>query len=300
MGGITKFADYTTEEFAMMNGFLPNLSQTTLSSVNVGYSCTACKHFRSFIRAAYKNDIIDWREAGAVTPVKDQGFCGSCWAFSTTGDLEGAQYLDDLKLIERSEEQLVQCNTNCGGCGGGNVAPAFKYFMGCDGSDTEENYPYTDYTSKGYTYPWNHHSSPRCRRYSREQNSPRLLSVTGFFIISASGGKGGARLSEEDMKLALFKVGPFSCALNDDSMHGYVGGIEDPSEKECSRVPKHSVLCVGLGKNDAGVAYWIIKNSWGTDWGLSGYFQIVFGKNACGMGYWALHSIVESNSAQDQ
>ncbi|KAI4297638.1 hypothetical protein L6164_037520 [Bauhinia variegata] len=214
---------------------------------------------------------FDWRDHGAVTPVKNQGSCGSCWSFSTTGALEGAHYLATGELVSLSEQQLVDCDHECdpeeprscdSGCNGGLMNSAFEYILKSGGVMREQDYPYTA-TDRG-----------TCKF----DKSKIAASVTNFSVVS---------LDEDQIAANLVKNGPLAVAINSVFMQTYIGGVSCPYI--CSRRQDHGVLLVGFGS--AGYApirlkdkpYWIIKNSWGENWGENGYYKICRVRNICGV-----------------
>ena len=238
--GATIFADMTNQEFATskMCGCMLKPTMTKVSKyINV----------RPF-------EEVDWREKGAVTPVKDQASCGSCWAFSATGSLEGGNFVANGKLISLSEQQLVDCDPKSNGCGGGLMTNAFEYVMK-KGLCTEEDYPY-------------HAKDEDCK----DDKCTAAIQIKGYEEVAAYDGAA--------LKAAVSKA-PVSVAVEADSavFQMYTGGVVDSTA--CGTSLNHGVLAVGYTDE-----YWIVKNSWGPSWGDEGYIKIAYkatGAGICGI-----------------
>jgi len=258
--GMNRFGDMTNEEFrAQMNGF--KVTTTT-------------DNFDRHTFLAPSNVVIpaavDWRKEGYVTPVKDQGQCGSCWAFSATGSLEGQHYAKTKELVSLSEQNLVDCSGKYGnqGCDGGLMDSAFQYIKANEGIDTEKSYQYEARDGK-------------CRFKKEDVGA----TDTGFVNIK--------KQNETDLEAAIATVGPVSVAIDasQDSFQLYKSGIYN--EPACSRTElDHGVLAVGYGAQGQH-DYYIVKNSWGKSWGEEGYILMSRNKkNQCGIATMASYPLV--------
>ena len=259
--GMNQFGDMTNEEFrAQMNGFrLPSINDSeprpifqVPNNVNIP-------------------DAVDWRDKGYVTGVKDQKQCGSCWAFSATGSLEGQHFRKEGKLVSLSEQNLVDCSKAQGnqGCNGGWMDYAFQYVKVNKGLDTEQSYPYEARDGK-------------CRFNAANVGA----TDTGFTDIK----KG----QESDLEAAIATVGPISVAIDASrpSFQMYKSGVYNEPRCSSSQLD-HGVLAVGYGTTKDGVKYYIVKNSWGLSWGDKGYLLMSREKNnQCGIATSASYPLV--------
>ncbi|KAL6222057.1 hypothetical protein ACLB2K_005449 [Fragaria x ananassa] len=255
--GVNRFADWTWEEFQRHRlGAAQNCSATTKGNHKL----------TDAVPPLSKN----WRDEGIVTPVKDQGHCGSCWTFSTTGALEAAYAQAFGKQISLSEQQLVDCAGafNNFGCSGGLPSQAFEYVKYNGGLDTEEGYPYT--------------AKDGACKFSSENVGVQVLDSVNITLGD-----------EEGLKHAVAFVRPVSIAFQVVSdFRLYKSGVY--TSETCGNTPmdvNHAVLAVGYGVEN-GVPYWLIKNSWGQSWGDNGYFKMEYGKNMCGIATCASYPVV--------
>jgi len=243
---INKFSDLTNEEFRSYYLGLKMPSEIPTPSTTFTVNAAPA--------------TWDWRGEGAVTGVKDQGQCGSCWAFSTTGSTEGCHFLATQKLVSLSEQNLVDCSGAQGneGCDGGLMTSAMDYIITTGGIDTESTYPYK----------------------AQDGNCVYKSSNSGATLASYVNVNSG---DEGDLQTKV-QTGPTSVAIDasNPSFQMYSTGVYD--EPNCSSTElDHGVLAVGWG-TQSGKDYWIVKNSWGTGWGQSGYIFMSRNKsNQCGI-----------------
>eukprot|EP00128_Syssomonas_multiformis_P012610 Colp12_sorted_trinity150504_noHs@4121 len=239
--GLNRFSDLTHEEFA--STWLP---KTRFHPGN---------HTRSGLKLVFTAGVetptsIDWRQKGAVTSVKDQGQCGSCWTFSTAAAVEGAHFLATGELVSLSEQQLVDCDIdgNDQGCDGGQLDSAMEWVEN-NGLVTYDSYP-----------------------YEAEQGTCQADSLAVAARISSFGDVTSG--DEKALMQAVAKYGPISVAIDagHDSFQSYAGGVY--YEPDCSSDQlDHGVTVVGYGTED-GQDYWLVKNSWGEGWGEGGYIEM--------------------------
>jgi len=258
--GLTKFSDMSPEEF---------------SSVFLNYKPRGPMEHVSEIQTT--TDIpssFDWRDEGAVTPVKNQGYCGSCWAFSVVETIESAWEIAGNTLTEFSEQQIVSCDTNDGGCDGGNPPVAYKYVEQAGGLALETDFPYS--SSSG--------SAPPCQNFTVAGGQ-----ISGYSYATRPCFGFCKRQNEDKLAASVATIQPPSICVDASSWSDYTGGVMTTSSCSSSYLKlDHCVQLVGYSgyNGDASTStsgYWIVRNSWGTDWGEEGYIYLQMGTNTCGV-----------------
>lgn len=248
--GMNKFGDLLEHEFTDVSGGYDENSGPTTRAANTYMS--SGKPLPA---------SVDLRRSNLVNEPRNQGRCGSCWTFSTTGALEGALAKKTGRLIGLSQQNLLDCSTKNKGCKGGRPDKAFTFVKTQGGINPEAIYQYT-----GVQGP--------CRF---DPNFP-VAKVANFLSIEAG--------NDHDLADALANVGPVSIAIDARSrmLKFYSSGIFSPPASECSSTKlTHAVLAIGYGVEN-GQKYWLVKNSWGTDWGENGFVRILNnGQNLCGV-----------------
>jgi len=239
---INQFADMSRAEFAR-------------SYLGLNAPIKKTRNVDAALESSSSPDAVDWVIKGAVTPVKNQGQCGGCWAFSTTGAVEGINQINTGNLVSLSEQELVSCASSYGnsGCNGGLMDDGFKYIM-AKGDETESSYPYT--SSAG--------STGTC-------SSSKAKSANGIAASKITGYRDVTENSETALQAAVARQ-PVSVAIEADqsAFQFYSSGVFDST---CGSSVDHGVLLVGYG-TDGGSEYWKVKNSWGTTWGEDGYIRM--------------------------
>jgi len=247
--GITKFMDLTQEEFkTKYTGLIPSKhKKKTVDNVHANAGNISAKS-------------IDWNQLGALTPIKNQGQCGSCWAFSATEQLESQFFQKFGTLKKLSPQQVVSCDYTCNGCGGGNPIEAWGYVSGFGGQEPNLDYPYTSGTS-GQT--------GTCRSDAAE-----VVEDVGasYSLISSEP-------SQESNMLAQIQESPMSVCVDAELWQTYQGGVITASSG-CGTSIDHAVQATGY---NAEGNYWIVRNSWGETWGENGFVWVEYGANVCGI-----------------
>uniref|UniRef100_F7ECR2 Cathepsin F n=1 Tax=Xenopus tropicalis TaxID=8364 RepID=F7ECR2_XENTR len=253
--GVTKYSDLTEDEFRSLY-LNPLLSSKPLYQMK-----------KAIVPNMSAPDQWDWRDHGAVTEVKNQGMCGSCWAFSVIGNIEGQWFLKKGSLVSLSEQELVDCDGVDHACAGGLPSNAYEAIEKLGGIETEQEYSYEGH---------------------KNTCSFSTSKVSAYINSSVEIPK-----DENEIAAWLAQNGPISIALNAFAMQFYRKGISHPFRILCNPwMIDHAVLLVGYGERN-GTPFWAIKNSWGTDWGEQGYYYLYRGTGACGMNTMCSSAVVD-------
>lgn len=247
--GVNKFVDMSIQDFRYIN------------LMHAPQNCSATVGNYLFKNADIPKKV-DWREKGAVSPVKNQGHCGSCWTFSTTGTLESHWKIQKGYILDLSKQQLVDCagDFDNHGCSGGLPSHAFEYIKQVKGIEGEKTYSYTA-------------ADGQCKFNKKNV----IAYVSGGAVNITSG-------NENHLDEAIATVGPVAITFQVvEDFRFYKSGVY--TSKNCKNGPmdvNHAVVAVGYGVENQ-VPYYIVKNSWGTQWGDEGFFKIKRGVNMCGV-----------------
>jgi C1A family cysteine protease len=252
--GLTKFSDLTPIEFKQLLGYVPR-NQTTNAEV----------FDRSGVAAPTS---FDWSKTG-VTPVKDQGQCGSCWAFSIVENIESVwlinKKISPSNMPALSPQEVVDCDTSDAGCNGGDPPTAYAYVISAGGLESNSDYPYTA-------------EDGQCSFDA----SKVKVTISGWKYATQS-------TDESAMQDALVNWGPLSICVDAEPWQDYTGGILLASQ--CDTSLDHCVQAVGYDLTKS-TPYWLVRNSWGTDWGEAGYIRLQYGQDTCGLADEATSSYV--------
>jgi len=254
--GPTKFSDMTHEEF-QEKYLIKNFTSPLIRGESVNVAKTLP---RKPLPSSYS-----WVSKGATTGIYNQGQCGSCWAFSTTESIESMNFLSGKALIELSMQQIVDCDTQDDGCNGGDPPTAYQYVIGAGGLESLADYPYTAQDG-----------------YCQFQSSLIARSISSWQYVTQS-------QNEQQMQQFTYSTGPPSVCVDASTWDSYQGGVYTSSD--CGTQLDHCVQIVGWSV-ESGTNAWVVRNSWGTDWGYGGYLYVAIGEDACGIAQECTSAIV--------
>jgi len=254
--GLNKFADLTPQEFQEYYlGYVPRDTSVERSYLELSTEAVP--------------NTYDWITLGKVTPVKNQEQCGSCWAFSATENIESvwliAKGLTPANFQPLAPQQIVDCDTNDGGCNGGDTPTAYEYIIKAKGQDTEASYPYKAVNQKCMFKPADVEVTISSYKYATKTKN------------------------EDEMKTAVATVAPLSICVDAQPWQFYSGGIMTASQ--CGTSLDHCVQITGYDTTGA-TPYWEVRNSWGADWGEKGFIRLQYGTNTCGVAEEATTAVV--------
>ncbi|KAH8370499.1 hypothetical protein KR093_003695 [Drosophila rubida] len=257
--GVNQFTDMLSWEFEQLV-----LTKFNMSAINDEDTQT---YPTSYVELP---SSIDWRAKGAVTAVKNQGQCGSCWAFAAAASLEAQVFIKTKKLVSLSEQNLVDCTRqygNLGCCNGGWPIEALKYVRDNGGINTESSYPYEAIDNS-------------CR-YNKNNIGAKVSAIIEI-----------ARGSEAALASAVANKGPISVCIDASLFQHYQSGVFN--EPSCSnQSTNHCVVVDGYGTDSVGGDYWLARNSWGENWGEDGYIRMARNRdNQCAIANYAIYPLI--------
>ncbi len=290
LSGITRFFDHTEQEFQknhlslnlplqevikaqkFKGSFMERQNEdpdVNFRNLNISNHATENNNQTRLLQTSTIPASFDWRNYGVLSGVKNQGTCGSCWAFSTICVTEARYAMKYGVLPNLSEQQLINCDTYNNGCNGGNAGSAFYYLQYFSaGILKETDIPYTGVASSCNT-----------------SNKTPVAKISSYMTAGTK--------DEEYIKQMLYTYGPLSVSMNAKYLQYYKGGIITATATECNpSTLNHAVNLVGWGTEN-GIKFWIVRNTWSSSWGENGYFRIQRGTGTCGINQYVVTAFVK-------
>ena len=246
--GVTIFADLSEDEFKTYLGFKESDASRARRALSISKKAKVAKYTGD-------DNVVNWADV-YTTSVKDQGYCGSCWAFSATEQIESDSIRTGILTTSDSlsPQQIVSCDKYDYGCNGGNTESAYEYIQQTGGLETNSAYPYTSYFDSDGT----------CKSADKKYR----VTIDEYYTVNG----------EDEMEDYVKSTGPLSICLAASSWSSYQSGVVSSCDKQVD----HCVQVVGVNSDEG---YWIVRNSWGTEWGEKGYIYLKTGENMCEISY---------------
>ena len=260
--GVTQFSDLSQEE---LNQKFTNFDKTLKNENSViknPYERPPISPPNKIkLKSSQRSKEVDWTKKNKVSAVKDQGTCLSCTAFSAIDSIESAWAIKHGKLFDLAVQESLDCGPRhvCEEASSYNYEYALLIHIG--NIPLASSYKYTGERGK-------------CKLKGIPQGS-KPVKISNYWLVNHP--------TDEYIMALLDKVGPVGGAINSKAMHFYVSGVSEPGHTLCGDEIDHAVLLVGYGETKERVKFWKIKNTWGKDWGESGYYYLIRGKDACGI-----------------
>jgi len=261
--GITKFADLSTEEFRSLYLLPKGSVAANVKQMKQKFAVKHTKHTQA------PPNAFNWVDQGATTPVKDQQQCGSCWAFSTTENFESMNWLAGTRKnppLVLGPQQLVDCDPQSQGCGGGWTYWAFEYLMTAGGQESEADYPYTA-------------QDGTCMFAASKIAAP----ISNYTFATNPCESGSCPVQDDMLRTAMYNTGPLSICVNAATWSDWTGP-EPMTADSCPGDADELDHCVQLVGYNWPQKYWIVRNSWNTNWGQLGFIFLETEGNTCGLG----------------
>lgn len=299
--GVTKFADLSAEEFAVFlgrkgkgrfEGKSEEAARVTKRNPHFGgekYNLMNAAERHASIKDSLPS-LVDWTAAGAVTPVKNQGQCGSCWAFSTAETVESQWVMQGNSIWEFSPQQVASCVTDCYGCGGGDTIYAYEYLMGLPTTEGLGSAAFAPYIQSMYSACSRRGCTEDCDSIDVSALDTKSFYTGPYAAVSdyqaatdfCTGSCKTQNMTELAANLAVY--GPASVCVNAANWNTYTGGVmtSDSCGGYAYSDLDHCVQLTGYN-NQGSEPYWIVRNSWATNWGENGYIYLAYNDNTCGI-----------------